>query len=243
MRTGVLADENALKIFAPHSQEFHDTHLAKPHLHKHGMQFKKGRSDRYKPPARPRAPYMALYEYAQLLNPLNPTPFVESFGERLDAVATYQPPKSFQGVVAKFDADNPSYSTERGIKRETAYFIQQLIDIGYQIAPDDIFLTGHGNISRTKVNRPLHSLYERLHTESIVDGDTDMIYQMNNIYEDAMEAIIPNRSMGSGLTSKNTSRPPSREASPSRSPSPGRVQTNTFGRRPRNPSPVVEEDD
>ena len=245
MRTGVLSDESALQTFAPHTQDIHDTYMAKPHLHKHGMEFKKPRSDRYKPPARPRAPYMALREYAQIMNPLNPNKFVEAFGERLDAAKTYQPPKSFQGVVEKYNQDNPSYSTTLGVKQETAYFMEQLNQYGYFIDPDDLFLTKSMNVSKTKMQKPLHKIYETLHNSEIGRGDAELIQKMNEVFEEAMAHITPpipkNVNLGSGLSSANATRTPSRsrEVSPSRSPSPGR------GPQPRrtraNPSPIIEE--
>lgn len=72
MRTGILADATAEGRFNPMSQEMHDQLLAKAHFQKHGLTMKRRRDDRYRAPQRPRAPYMALAEYAQILNPLNP---------------------------------------------------------------------------------------------------------------------------------------------------------------------------
>ena len=133
MRTGILADATAEGRFNPMSQEMHDQLLAKAHFQKHGLTMKRRRDDRYRAPQRPRAPYMALAEYAQILNPLNPQPFVESHGLLLEAAKSHQPQRSFSSVVEQFNASHPSYSTEMGMNPVTAFFIQQLDNFGYKV--------------------------------------------------------------------------------------------------------------
>jgi len=240
MRTGVLSDASAESIFAPHLQDFHDTHLAKPHLKKHKLKMKKGRSDRYIPPIRPRPPYMALHEYAQILSPMNPKPFVGAFGDRLEAAATHNP--DYGEVLTKFNVENPLYSISAGLKPETAFFIQSLKNMGYEIQPETYYSNPQGDPSKNKMRRSMTKLYETMHASNEI-----IVEDLESVYKQTVDLISPPipRYMSVGMSSNETSSAPtpsqSTRQSPMRSPGRSPVAKRTRSRAPsRAPSPVKE---
>ena len=83
MRTGVLADSNN-SFFQPMDHVSHERHLGLPHIAKHTRTTRK-RKQGYRSTPRPRAPYMAHYELAQLMNPENPRESLEAFSTHMEA--------------------------------------------------------------------------------------------------------------------------------------------------------------
>ena len=79
MRVGVLSDANAMR-FQPMEFVAHERHLGVPHIEKHKRKFR-GRKTGYRNTHRPRAPYMAQYELAQIMSPENPQIHMEAFGK------------------------------------------------------------------------------------------------------------------------------------------------------------------
>ena len=70
MRKGILSDENA-KMFEPLPFIANERHFGQPHVHKTTKRTKK-RKQGYTNTPRPRTPYIAHHELAQLIDPLNP---------------------------------------------------------------------------------------------------------------------------------------------------------------------------
>ena len=156
MRTGVLADSNA-KHFQPMDFVSHERHLGLPHIEKSSHKTRK-RKTGYRATPRPRAPYMAHWELAQLMNPENPRLSLEAFSTHMEASLRPNPPASFKQVVEDFKRDHPSYVSRHRDKMlldETAYFLQKT-----GLNPDSYFQTKFGNLSRT-IAKPLHIIYER----------------------------------------------------------------------------------
>ena len=126
MRTGVLADSNN-SFFQPMDHVSHERHLGVAHIAKHTRTTRK-RKQGYRSTPRPRAPYMAHYELAQLLNPENPRGSLEAFSTHMEASQRPNPPASFKMLVEDFKRDNPSYVSRHRDKMlldETAYFLQK----------------------------------------------------------------------------------------------------------------------
>ena len=156
MRTGVLADSNA-KHFQPMDIISHERHLGLPHIEKTTHKTRK-RKQGYRSTPRPRAPYMAHYELAQLMNPENPREALPGFSTHMEASQRPNPPASFKQVVEDFKRNYPSYVSRHRDKMlldETAYFLQKT-----GLNPDTYFQTKFGNLSRT-IAKPLHIIYER----------------------------------------------------------------------------------
>ena len=93
MRTGVLADSNA-KHFQPMDIVSHERHLGLPHIPKTTHKTRR-RKTGYRSTPRPRAPYMAHYELAQLMNPENPRESLDAFSTHMEAAQRPNPPASF----------------------------------------------------------------------------------------------------------------------------------------------------
>ena len=126
MRTGVLADSNN-SFFQPMDHVSHERHLGVAHIAKHTRTTRK-RKQGYRSTTRPRAPYMAHYELAQLMNPENPRGSLEAFSTHMEASQRPNPPASFKMLVENFKRDNPSYVSRHRDKMlldETAYFLQK----------------------------------------------------------------------------------------------------------------------
>jgi len=196
MRAGVLADTNAERQFAPMTQTDHDILFIKPHVQRHKMHTKKARSDRYRPATRPRFPVMALHEYGQLLNPLNARPFVEAHGQLIEASKTHVPPPDFDIAVQTFNEEHPNFSTERGMNKETAFFIEKLASLGYDVIPEHYFTgtNAYGQFIKTNVmKRPLSDFYERLHDRVLrkSEPDVELLKTLKTAYDDAMEHVVP----------------------------------------------------
>ena len=220
MRTGVLADDVALRKFAPPSQDVHDVYLTRPHLATHGRHVKPRKKGRDRVSARPRAPYMAMHEYAQILNPQNVAPFVDAFGGRLHAHLTYQPPVEFQTIVQRFNETNPQFSTDKGMKPETAYFLQTLADSGYHVSLEDHFVTDRTRMpSAPRMRKPLATVLEQEYNEN---ATTDVALQtkMHAVYEEAIRHVtapVP-RNASMGISSTSSSAQPSLQSSPTQAP-------------------------
>ena len=148
MRTGVLSDDNA-KRYQPLPQTMHDQYFVLPHLHTHGLYVKPMKKGRVRSTTRSLAPATTIHAYAQLLNPMNVVPFVESFGNRLDAVPTYEPPVQFHTTVAEYNRTFPAkYSTSAGMRPETAYFVREVqTQTGHRVDLSNYFATRNGNPS------------------------------------------------------------------------------------------------
>ena len=82
MRTGVLSDSNA-KHFQPMDFVSHERHLGLPHIEKTAHKTRK-RKQGYRSTPRPRAPYIAHFELAQLMNPENPKKSIEAFSTHME---------------------------------------------------------------------------------------------------------------------------------------------------------------
>ncbi len=179
MRTGVLADANAMQ-YQPLPFLANERHFGLPHIEKHTKRTRH-RKTGYRPTPRPRAPYLAHYELAQLMNPLNPKQHIEAFGLQMQAAVAPKPSTTFRGVVEQFRAANPSFSMMRD---ETAYFMQAL---GY--SPDDSrygFIDAIGRRQRQRMrDQPLHNLYERVLNRLGQELTGAQIAEVDRVYEEA----------------------------------------------------------
>lgn len=221
-----------MHAFMPLPPTVHDRHFVRPHLHRHGLQLRKTKAGRYRAPAVARAPYMDLRQYGALLNPLNPTPFVEAFGERLEAPPP-PPSQPARVLLEQFNAAHPRFSTARGMQPANAVFLQAL-----KLEPDDpalgTFFVGsnqHGAYAdASKMQRPVERLYERLHNEAVATQDVQRVQQLNEAFRVASGPVIP-LSANVGLSPSSSSATSSRPASPTTA----RPRT-----RSRAPTPIPE---
>ena len=181
MRTGVLADSNA-KHFSPMDFVTHERHLGVAHITKHTRTTRK-RKTGYRSTPRPRAPYMAHWELAQLMNPENPRQSLEAFSTHMEAAQRPNPPASFKQMVEDFKRDNPSYVSRHRDKMlldETAFFLQKT-----GLNPDSYFTTQFGNLSRT-ISKPLHIIFER----AVEKEDQSRQAMLEAAYEEAMKLLM-----------------------------------------------------
>ena len=121
MRTGVLADSEA-KHFFPMDQIAHERHLGVPHIAKHTRTTRK-RKQGYRVTQRPRYPYLAHFELAQLMNPDNVRQSLEAFETHMFASMRPRPNAFFRNKVEDFKRKYPDL-TNRAILDETAYFFE-----------------------------------------------------------------------------------------------------------------------
>ena len=70
---------------------------------------------------------MMHHELAKQLNPMNVKVPHDAFGNELEDAIFSQPSDSFEAVVARYNANFPGYTTEDGMRPETAYFINGLL--------------------------------------------------------------------------------------------------------------------
>ena len=181
MRTGVLADSNN-SFFHPMDSLSHERHLGLPHIPKTTHKTRK-RKTGYRSTPRPRAPYMAHFELAQLMNPENPRESLEAFSTHMEAAQRPNPPASFKQMVEDFKRDNPSYVSRHRDKMlldESAYFLQKT-----GLNPDSYFQTKYGNLSRT-IAKPLHIIYER----AVEKEDQSRQADLETAYEEAMKLLM-----------------------------------------------------
>ena len=184
MRTGVLADSNN-SFFQPMDHVSHERHLGVAHIAKHTRTTRK-RKQGYRSTPRPRAPYMAHYELAQLLNPENPREALPAFSTHMEASQRPNPPASFKQVVEDFKRDHPSYVSRHRDKMlldETAYFLGKT-----GLNPDSYFQTKFGNLSRT-IAKPLHIIYER----AVEQEDQSRQAYLEAAYEESMKLLLNER--------------------------------------------------
>ena len=182
MRTGVLADSNA-KHFQPMDFVSNERHLGLPHIEKTAHKTRR-RKTGYRSTPRPREPYMAHFELAQLMNPEgNPRESLEAFSTHMEAAQLPNPPASFKQVVEALKRDNPSYvSTHRDkmLLDETAYFLQKT-----GLNPDSYFQTQFGNLSKS-ITKPLHIILER----AIEKEDPSRSSELEAAYEESMRLLL-----------------------------------------------------
>ena len=208
MRKGVLSDSRAESIFAPLPRVLHDRMFSTPHLHKHGLQHKQERDDRYKPTPLTHTPHVTYHEYATMLNPQNVTPYVLAFGDQVEAAKSHVPGPLFQQRVADFSDKYPSYATALGMLPEKAFYIQQLNASGY-IIPDNqidkMFKSKKGNPNFNKMQQPLSKLHETLFNAEAKQKKTDVekLDKLKEIYAEAQRHIIPPAAPVSSRTRSN----------------------------------------
>ena len=181
MRTGVLADSNN-SFFQPMDFVSNERHLGLPHIEKTAHKTRR-RKTGYRATPRPRAPYMAHYELAQLMNPENPREAMPAFSTHMEASLRPNPPASFKQVVEQFKEDHPSFVSSHRDKLllpETAYFLQKT-----GLNPDSYFITKHGNLSRT-ITKPLHTIYER----AVETEDKSRQAELQAAYEETMRLLL-----------------------------------------------------
>ena len=121
MRTGVLADSEA-KHFFPMDHVAHARHLGVPHIAKHTRTTRK-RKQGYRVTPRPRAPYMAHHELAQLMNPDNVKEALPAFETHMRASMRPRPPAFFRNTVEDFKRKHPDLAN-RAILDESAYWFE-----------------------------------------------------------------------------------------------------------------------
>ena len=165
----------------------HENLYGQPRLEKHGMHTKKKRG-RARRIYRPRAPYMMHHELAKQLNPMNVKVPHDAFGNKLEDAIFSGPSDSFEAVVARYNANYPGYTTEDGMRPETAYFISEM-----RIDPERIFgeVTRFGTFPNTRrMGRPLNEVYERLHNNERGRGDPEFVRRMEEVYSRTLDQLM-----------------------------------------------------
>ncbi|NCF33020.1 MAG: hypothetical protein GWP50_05565 [Proteobacteria bacterium] len=183
IRSGVLNDDHAKKSYEPMTYLANERHLGVPHLEK-TTRLTKDRKFGYRYTPRPRAPRLAHIEHAQFLNPINPHPHVEVFGQAVTTAHAPSPTPTFRGVVEKFDIYHPSFATHRGMLPENAYFLQKL-----QLDPVLYYTQSnqHGKMhpSPLKMGRALPYLYEQVYKSNPAQG-----VELESLYEETMRHLM-----------------------------------------------------
>ena len=170
MRTGVLSDENA-KHFFPMDLLSHERHLGVAHIAKHTRTTRK-RKHGYRVTPRPRAPYIAHWELAQLMNPDNVRESLPAFSTHMDATMRPRPPHHFKTRVADFKRQYPELAN-RAILDETAYFFAST-----GLDPMPFF-----SLPRS-TRKPLHIIVE----EAVAfEGRAD---ELERVYAEAMRLLL-----------------------------------------------------
>ena len=170
MRTGVLADSEA-KHFFPMDQIAHERHLGVAHIVKHTRTTRK-RKQGYRVTPRPRAPYMAHHELAQLMNPENVREALPAFSTHMEATQRPRPPHHFKTRVANFRRQFPDLAN-RAILDETAYFFAST-----GLDPLPFFSQPRST------RKPLHNIVE----EAIAfEGRAD---ELEGVYNEAMRLLL-----------------------------------------------------
>ena len=169
-RTGVLSDahirQHSAELF-PLDVYTHENLYGRPRLEKHGMHTKKKRGR---------------------VNPMNVKVPHEAFGNELEDAIFSQPSDLFEAVVARYNANYPGYTTQNGMRPETAYFISEL-----GIDPERIFgeVTRFGTFPNTRrMARPLNDVYERLHNRERGRGDPDFVRKMDEVYSRTLDQLL-----------------------------------------------------
>lgn len=172
MRTGVLADSEA-KHFFPMDQIAHERHLGVPHIAKHTRTTRK-RKQGYRVTPRPRAPYMAHHELAQLMNPDNVRESLPAFSTHMHATMRPRPPHHFKTRVADFKRQFPDLAN-RAILDETAYFFAStgLDPMQYLSLPKS-------------TRKPLHIIVE----EAVGREGLSMQAELERAYNEAMRLLL-----------------------------------------------------
>ena len=170
MRTGVLADSEA-KHFFPMDLLSHERHLGVAHIVKHKRTTRK-RKQGYRVTPRPRAPYMAHHELAQLMNPENVREALPAFSTHMEATQRPRPPHHFKTRVADFKRQYPELAN-RAILDETAYFFAST-----GLSPVPFFSQPRS------ARKPLHIIVE----EAIAfEGRAD---ELERVYNEAMRLLL-----------------------------------------------------
>ena len=128
------------------------------------------------------------YELAKQLNPMNAKVPHEAFGNHLEDAIFSGPSDSFEAVVARYNANFPGYTTEDGMRPETAYFVAEM-----GIDAERIFgeVTRFGTFPNTRrMGRPLNDLYERLHNRERGRGDPDFVRKMDEVYSRTLDQLL-----------------------------------------------------
>lgn len=170
MRTGVLSDENA-KHFFPMDYIAHERHLGVPHIAKHTRTTRKRKQGyRVTPPVR--APYLAHYELAQLMNPDNVRQSLDAFETHMEASMRPRPPNFFKNQVEDFKRKYPDLAN-RAILDETAYWFETT-----KLDPVPFFSQPRS------ARKPLHIIVE----EAIAfEGRAD---ELESAYNEAMRLLL-----------------------------------------------------
>ena len=174
MRTGVLADSEA-KHFFPMDQIAHERHLGVAHIPKHTRTTRK-RKQGYRVTQRPRSPYMAHWELAQLMSPDNVKASLPAFSTHMRASMRPRPPAFFRNTVEDFKRKYPSLAN-RAILDESAYWFETtgIVD------PMPFFSQPRST------RKPLHIIVE----EAIaLEGRAD---ELESAYNETMRLLLSDR--------------------------------------------------
>ena len=189
-RTGVLSDTYIRKHNAelfPLDAYTHENLYGQPLIDRHKMHVKKkgGRARRI---YRPRAPYLAHHDFSKMMDPMNVKVPHKAFGDELEAAAFSAPSESFNAVVERYNRNFPGYTTQDGMRRETAYFISEV-----GIDPERIFgeVTRFGTFPNARrMGRPLSDLYERLINRERGRGDAETVKRMEEVYAKTLDELM-----------------------------------------------------
>ena len=169
MRTGVLADSEA-KHFFPMDLLTHERHLGVAHIPKHTRTTRK-RKQGYRVTPRPRAPYMAHWELAQLMNPDNVRESLPAFETHMAAAMRPRPPHYFKNKVADFKRENPGLL----VHDEVAYFFATT-----GLSPNT-YLQGF----QKSGTRPLRVIYEEA-----MGTEAGRHAELTEAYEESMRLLL-----------------------------------------------------
>ena len=180
MRTGVLSDANA-KMFEPLPFIANERHFGQPHIHKTTKRTKK-RKQGYANTHRPRTPYIAHHELAQLIDPLNPRKHLDVFEQHMEMALFPKPPKSFDTYVSQFREMHPRFNE---LRDEAAFMFQKL-----NLDPNNKkYGLTDGRGVRLKYMRdtdfPAHILFEKLLADP--DISEDQMRLVNKTYHEAVD--------------------------------------------------------
>jgi len=171
MRTGILSDESIRKNNAelfPLDVRKHDLLYGKPKLQKHDFFTGRQLWKRARPISRPRTPYMAHHEYAQMMNPLNVKQVHEQFVTSLNQSINAKPSRTLMEGVEEFRRAYPEY---KQTSMQNAFFITEM-----GLEPANFFQKGVNQYMKkpdpTKMIMPLSELVQKTHEYYRTQGAT-----------------------------------------------------------------------
>ena len=94
----------------------------------------------------------------------------------------------FSILVSRFDSANPQFSTDKGMLKQTAFFLQRLQDQNIKIPLEDHFVTDvRKQPSVPKMKKSLNYIYSNAYNLSTDDTEKS---KMKSAYKEAISGVV-----------------------------------------------------